>query len=169
MRDKIKLELVNDSNSWALEAFEGLANKAISSTLSYLEYDPSKFEIAILTCDDEKIIELNSRFCNRNKITNVLSWPEKDLSPNTSGQLPARITISKPEVVFLGNMAITYQFTYIEAQEQDKFFYDHVYHLLIHSTLHLLGFSHDLELDAKIMEKIEVEILAKVLISDPYN
>ena len=52
---------------------------------------------------------------------------------------------------------------------QNKKFQDHVFHLLVHSTLHLLGFVHKLELDANIMEKIEVEILAKASISDPYR
>lgn len=169
MHSKIMLELVNESHDWDQEVFKTLAENAVSSTLLYLGYDPSTFEVAILTCDDEKISELNYKFCNKSKITNILSWPEKDLSARISGEMPLKVLVSKQDIIFLGNMAISYQFTVAEAKEQEKSFHDHVHHLLVHGTLHLLGFAHDLELDAKIMEKIEIEILAKALISDPYG
>ena len=169
MRSKVMLELLNESHDWDQKIFKTLAENAVSSTLLYLGYDPNIFEVAILTCGDEKISELNYKFCNKRKITNILSWPEKDLSAGASGEMPFRVLVSKQNITFLGNMAISYKFTMAEAKEQGKDFYDHVHHLLIHGTLHLLGFTHDLELDAKIMEKIEVEILVKALISDPYG
>lgn len=169
MRSKILLEVINESHGWDKKIFKTLAENAISSTLLYLNYDPSIFEVAILTCDDKKISELNHEFCDKSKTTNILSWPEKDLSTKITGEMPFRVSILNQSIIFLGNMAVSYQFTMAEAKEQDKNFYDHVHHLLVHGTLHLLGFVHDLELDAKIMEKIEVEILAKALISDPYG
>ena len=169
MRSKILLEVINESHGWDQKIFKTLAEDAISSTLLYLNYDPGIFEAAILICDDKKISELNHEFCDKRKTTNILSWPEKDLSTKISGEMPIRVSISNQSIIFLGNMAVSYQFTRAEAKEQDKNFYDHVHHLLVHGTLHLLGFVHDLELDAKIMEKIEVEILAKALISDPYG
>jgi probable rRNA maturation factor len=169
VRSKILLEVINESHGWDQKIFKTLAEDAISSTLLYLNYDPGIFEAAILICDDKKISELNHEFCDKRKTTNILSWPEKDLSTKISGEMPIRVSISNQSIIFLGNMAVSYQFTRAEAKEQDKNFYDHVHHLLVHGTLHLLGFVHDLEFDAKIMEKIEVEILAKALISDPYG
>ena len=71
--------------------------------------------------------------------------------------------------VFLGNLAISYEFIVKEAEKLDRDFCHHLYHLISHGTLHLLGFVHDLELDAKIMENKEREILSKVGIADPYS
>ena len=54
MRRKILLEVINESHGWDKKIFKTLAENAISSTLLYLNYDPSIFEVAILTCDDKK-------------------------------------------------------------------------------------------------------------------
>ena len=161
--------MVYETFDWDKKVFRDLANEAISSTLSHLGYNPAIFEIAILTCDDNKIAELNYQFCNNKTKTNVLSWPELNLSAKKSGELPVSIPITRGDTMFLGNIAMSYQYIKNEAEVQNKKFQDHVFHLLVHSTLHLLGFVHKLELDANIMEKIEVEILAKASISDPYR
>lgn len=163
------IEFINESKKWGEKKSVVIANQAVNSTLVHLNLDPDKFEIAILACDDEKIQELNSNFRGINKKTNILSWPEKDLSPKVSGTMPMKPEPINREPMFLGNLAISFEFVVKEAKKLNKDFYNHLYHLISHGTLHLLGFVHELELDAKIMENKEREILSKVGIVDPYG
>ena len=163
------IEFINESKKWGKKKSVVIANQAVNSTLVHLNLDPDKFEIAILACDNEKIQELNSNFRGINKNTNILSWPEKDLSPKVSGTMPMKPEPINREPMFLGNLAISFEFIVKEAEKLNKDFYNHLYHLISHGTLHLLGFVHELELDAKIMENKEREILSKVGIVDPYG
>ena len=163
------IEFINESKKWGEKKSVLIANQAVNSTLVHLNLDPDKFEIAILACDDEKIQELNSNFRGINKNTNILSWPEKDFSPKVSGTMPMKPEPINREPMFLGNLAISFEFIVKEAKKLNKDFYNHLYHLISHGTLHLLGFVHELELDAKIMENKEREILSKVGIVDPYG
>lgn len=163
------IEFINESKKWGKKNSVVIANQAVNSTLVHLNLDPDKFEIAILACDNEKIQELNSNFRGINKNTNILSWPEKDLSPKVSGTMPMKPEPINREPMFLGNLAISFEFIVKEAEKLNKDFYNHLYHLISHGTLHLLGFVHELELDAKIMENKEREILSKVGIVDPYG
>jgi probable rRNA maturation factor len=68
----------------------------------------------------------------------------------------------------LGDIAISYDTCLREALDAEKPFADHVTHLVIHGILHLLGYDHIRDEDATLMERIEVEILGKLGISDPY-
>ncbi|MDG2096506.1 MAG: rRNA maturation RNase YbeY [Paracoccaceae bacterium] len=163
------IEFINESKKWGKKKSVVIANQAVNSTLVHLNLDPDNFEIAILACDNEKIQELNSNFRGINKNTNILSWPEKDLSPKVSGTMPMKPEPINREPMFLGNLAISFEFIVKEAEKLNKDFYNHLYHLISHGTLHLLGFVHELELDAKIMENKEREILSKVGIVDPYG
>ncbi len=157
-----------ESKKWDKEKSVLTANQAVSSTLAHLNLDPNQFEVAILACDNKKIMDLNTQFRGINKETNILSWPEKDLSSKVSGSMPMKPKSINRGSVFLGNLAISYEFIVKEAEKLDRDFCHHLYHLISHGTLHLLGFVHDLELDAKIMENIEIEILSKVGIENPY-
>ena len=163
------IEFINESKKWGKKKSVVIANQAVNSTLVHLNLDPDNFEIAILACDNEKIQELNTKFRGINKNTNILSWPEKDLSPKVSGTMPMKPEPINREPMFLGNLAISFEFIVKEAEMLNKDFYNHLYHLISHGTLHLLGFVHELELDAKIMENKEREILSKVGIVDPYG
>ena len=71
--------MVYETFDWDKNVFRDLANEAISSTLSHLGYNPAIFEIAILTCDDNKIAELNYQFCN-NKTKSYDKSNPKNLS-----------------------------------------------------------------------------------------
>ena len=68
----------------------------------------------------------------------------------------------------LGDIAIAYEVCNKEAEVSKIKFEDHVYHLIIHSVLHLLGYDHEEEKNATEMEKIEVQVLANLGISNPY-
>jgi probable rRNA maturation factor len=69
----------------------------------------------------------------------------------------------------LGDIAIAYETCLREADAAGRAMADHTTHLLVHGTLHLLGYDHERGGDATLMEQIEVEILGKLGIADPYR
>ena len=154
---------------WDALGFSEIAEHAATSTLQHLGLDPAGFEIAVLACDDARITELNADFRDKPVATNVLSWPGDERAAEEDGEapdLPDAAEDGPPEE--LGDIAIAYETCIREAQEADKPIADHVTHLMIHATLHLLGYDHIRDLDATLMEGIEVEILGKLGLSDPY-
>jgi metalloprotein, YbeY/UPF0054 family len=146
-----------------------LARSAIEATLAHLGHDPACFEVSLLACDDTRIKALNAGFRDKDKPTNVLSWPSWDLSPETPGGLPEEPETGTPEDPEpLGDIALAYETCAREAVEQGKTLSDHTTHLVVHSVLHLLGYDHETDEDAALMEKTEVAILARLGIGDPY-
>ena len=150
------LEIIAEDDRWNSVDLETLARRAVVETLRYQSLDPSAHELAILACTDEKIAQLNGDFRAKPAPTNVLSWPVREIVP---GDTP------DPE---LGDIAIAYETCAREAIEQGKLFDAHVLHLLVHATLHLLGYDHQKDAEATQMEQREVEILGKMGVPDPY-
>ena len=107
--------------------------------------------------DDAGIRTLNHDWRGIDKPTNVLSFPAVAL-PGSGGQPRA-----------LGDIAIAYETTRREADSENKRFSDHLSHLAVHGFLHLIGYDHENEDDAEAMEALEVEILARLGIPDPYR
>lgn len=154
---------------WSDLELEALMRQAGVATLRHLGHDPAGFELSVLACDDARIRTLNAQFRAKDVATNVLSWPTWDLSAETPGALPeppGQGTPDHPEA--LGDMALAYETCAREATEQGKPFADHVAHLSVHSVLHLLGYDHQTDDDAELMEKTERVILAQLGIADPY-
>ncbi|HEY1415015.1 MAG TPA: rRNA maturation RNase YbeY [Caulobacteraceae bacterium] len=106
-------------------------------------------EIAILLTNDANLRRLNSRFLNKDRPTNVLSFPDSS---------PGR----------LGDVALAFGVCDAEAREQGKSLADHLAHLVIHGVLHLLGYDHIADEDAAAMEDRERRLLAEMKIPDPY-
>ncbi|MCB1390848.1 MAG: rRNA maturation RNase YbeY [Rhodobacteraceae bacterium] len=146
-----------------------LARPAIDAVLAHLGHDPACFEVSLLACDDARIQALNAEFRDKDSPTNVLSWPAWDLSPDAPGLMPEAPETGSPEdPEALGDMALAWETCTREAREQGKSLHDHVTHLVVHSTLHLLGYDHETDADAALMEETEVAILAQMGIADPY-
>ena len=118
---------------------------------------------------DARIAELNSEFREKPTPTNVLSWPAEDLAAEEPGQSPTPPEPDFTGEIPLGDIAIAYDTCAREADEAGKSMNDHVMHLIIHGTLHLLGYDHIRDTDATLMETVEVAILGKMGIDDPYN
>jgi len=109
-----------------------------------------KRSLTIALADDRRVRVLNARDRKKDRPTNVLSYP--------SG-----------ERVFLGDVVLARQTVWREAKSQGKTPADHLGHLVVHGTLHLMGYDHETsEADAERMEALERRILAKLGISDPY-
>jgi|SRR6056297_1442974 len=158
-----------EDRRWQDVGLEGLAESAAGATLIHLGLDPADWEIAVLACDDARIASLNAAFREKPTPTNVLSWPETDLAPETPGTSPEKPPHGGDEGPQpLGDIAIAYDTCAREAALQDKPMADHVTHLLVHGTLHLLGYDHIRDQDATLMETTEVAILGKLGLPDPY-
>ncbi len=146
---------------------DALARIATDATLTRLGLEPSVFEISILACDDARIAALNADFRGKPKATNVLSWPSDGRAAAVDGEMPLAPQPGQDNE--LGDIAIAYDTCAREAADAGKSSQDHTIHLLVHGTLHLLGFDHERDRDATLMEGLETEILGKLGISDPYS
>ena len=111
-----------------------------------------KSALTLLLSSDEKLKQLNRDFRGRDKATNVLSFPAP---ANRAG--------------YRGDIAVAYGVTRREAKQAGKSFADHASHLVVHGVLHLAGYDHDRPRDAKVMEPLEVKILKRLGIADPYQ
>ena len=119
------------------------------------ELNVSDSELLVRFVDKPEIQQLNKAYRHQDKTTNVLSFPS---------DLPIEI-----EEAILGDVVICVEVVAEEAQAQGKTFENHLLHMAIHGTLHLLGFDHIKESDAEKMETLEVKILEKMQISNPYQ
>jgi len=137
-----------------------LATDAIKATLEAASPALAEHaEVSVLLCDDQTIMALNQRFRGIAKPTNVLSFPAWERAELTSAEAP----------VFLGDVAVAVETVAQEAAEQHKSAQSHLAHMLVHGTLHLLGFDHQDSAQAEDMEGLETSILAGLGIADPYR
>ncbi len=104
----------------------------------------------VARADDQAVRKLNARDRRKDKPTNVLSYPSGEKS-------------------FLGDVVLARQTVWHEAKAQGKTPAAHVSHLVVHGTLHLLGYDHEDDSDAEKMEALERRILARLGIADPYG
>ena len=144
------------SNSKDVVLDESLVTK-LQSAYENISFDEGLTDslINIRIVNDKEMISLNKKFRNKNSSTNVLSFTNEDISSSHTGDL--------------GDIAINYNFIKRESKEQSKTFDDHMIHMLIHGIYHILGFDHEDDKVAHIMERKEVTLLNKLNISDPYN
>lgn len=117
-----------------------------------------KVELSVRLVDEDESRDLNNRYRKKDKATNVLSFPFEDLEG-----LPGEI--DRP----LGDLVICAPVVAQEASEQKKALRDHWAHMVIHGTLHLLGYDHQIDAQAQTMEKLEIDILRGFGIENPYR
>jgi len=158
----LEVEVLLEDDRWEPFDLPGLATKAAGATLEELSLS-GPFEISLLGCNDARIAALNSEFRGKPAPTNVLSWPAEYLSAQAPGAAPEAPTDSE-----LGDIALAFETVLREAQAEDRPPEHHILHLLVHGTLHLLGFDHEIDADAVLMERIEVAALARLGVPDPY-
>nr|WP_108485075.1 rRNA maturation RNase YbeY [Oceaniglobus ichthyenteri] len=150
---------------WAKFGLEALATRVITAALAHLP--AARWEVSILACDDKRIATLNADFRGKPVATNVLSWPSEERGAQTPGATP-----EPPDPkgdTELGDLAIAFDTCQAEAAAAGIAMSDHVSHLLIHGTLHLLGYDHEDDADGDLMESFETQILDKLGIADPYG
>ncbi len=157
------VDLVIEDTRWEALDMGALAEQAARAALDVTDI-PRDYEICIMGCNDARIAELNADFRNKSSATNVLSWPAFELSPGVEGGQPA----PPPPAESLGDIAISYETCAREAAEKDIPMQAHVRHLVVHGCLHLLGYDHETDKDATLMEELEVKALATMGVDDPY-
>lgn len=115
-------------------------------------------EISVRVVSESEMQQLNSEFREQDKPTNVLSFPAGSIEglPPDAG-LP------------LGDIVVCASVVRDEAKAQGKSLTDHWAHMMVHGTLHLLGFDHENEDDAAVMEGLEIQILTDHGIVNPYS
>lgn len=114
-------------------------------------------ELTIRVVDPTEMTELNTQYRHKQGTTNVLSFPF-DMPDELAGETP-----------ILGDIIICADVVNREADEQHKTREAHWAHMVIHGTLHLLGYDHETENDANIMEPEEINILATLGFNNPYQ
>ncbi len=127
----------------------------VRTTLDYLGQNEKAIELTVRIVATEEAQQLNNEFRGKDYATNVLSFPF-----NSPIELP---------VTLLGDLVICQTVVAREAEEQQKSAIAHWTHMVIHGTLHLLGYDHIEDNEAEKMEQIERNILASLGISDPYQ
>lgn len=163
------VDCVIEDMRWEALGLEPLSLRATSAVLSALDLPQTGFTLCVMGCDDARIAVLNAEFRGKPTPTNVLSWPSEDLSEGALGVAPARPLAGEgAEPWSLGDIAISYDTCTREAEAAGKPLADHVTHLVVHGVLHLLGYDHIHDADAALMEKLEVAILARLGVDDPY-
>ena len=161
----MSVDLIMEEARWKTLNLLQIANAAFKETLSHLNMRSENFICCILACNSKKIKGLNAQFRGKNNSTNVLSFPSTTEIYKVIGIPKFEAHVDPFE---LGNIAIAYEVCKKEADSSKIDFEHHVYHLIIHSVLHLLGYDHEEDKNAVKMEKIEVQVLAKLGISNPY-
>ena len=163
-------DTILEDDRWQDPDLETLAETAGQATLAHLGLSAVDYEIAVLGCNDARIAVLNADFRGKPQPTNVLSWPEQDLSAQTPGGAPLPPEPDDPVGPHhLGDIALAFETCQREAREQHKPLQDHVTHLVVHGILHLLGYDHIRDADATLMERLGVEILGNLGLADPYS
>ena len=127
-------------------------NKIVSTILDQEKMSDCVINLRLL--NDKEMRKLNMQFRQKDKTTNVLSFPNDDIS----------VTQTKN----IGDIAISIEYVKAEAKKEGKTFDDHIIHMLAHGVYHILGYDHENNENAMIMENKEIQTLKKINISNPY-
>ena len=154
----MEVDVLIEAEAWRGVGLDLLAKQAFSAVAAQFDWPRDHYEVAVLGCDDARIAALNAAFREKPEPTNVLSWPSVECDT----------PVAAPDWSELGDLAIAFETCQREADHQSKTLEDHVSHLLVHGMLHLLGYDHIDAAEAAEMEAIEIEILAKMGVANPY-
>ena len=168
MADHVEIAVRIADRGWR-QAVAGIAARARRAAVAALEKGASPAqrrrlrkstgELALTFGDDATLRTLNSRYRGKDKPTNVLSFGSPE---DWNGAAP-------DQPCPLGDVILARETVLREARQQGKTPADHATHLVIHGVLHLLGHDHTRSADARKMEAIETDILARLGIADPYR
>ena len=127
-------------------------NKIVSTILDQEKMSDCVINLRLL--NDKEMKKLNMQFRQKDKTTNVLSFPNDDISVKQTKNI--------------GDIAISVEYVKAEAKKEGKTFDDHIIHMLAHGVYHILGYDHENDENAVIMENKEIQTLKKINISNPY-
>ena len=153
----VELDLVIEDLRWndTLPDAASLAERAVAAGFAKAGYTDAAM-ICVMLTNDAQIQVLNRDYRGQDKPTNVLSFPT-EATPAFPGETPA-----------LGDIALAYETVAREADGAGRVFMEHYQHLIVHASLHLIGYTHNAEQDAEDMESLEIAALAGLGVSNPY-
>ena len=154
---------------WPDAAWDALAARAVEAAVAASPHGdllstPALIEVSVRLTSDDEVQALNRQYRAKDRPTNVLSFPmvQPDLIETVSEN-------SDDGEVLLGDIVLAHGVTLREAGEKDASLDDHATHLIVHGTLHLLGYDHEGgEAEADAMEEMERAALARLGLPDPY-
>ncbi len=156
--DILILEIQVDEVAWSeLPDLEKLLRRAALATESVLGRDLSDAVVTIALASDEQVAEQNLRWRGKSQPTNVLSFPA-----------PRDMPLPPDEPRPLGDIMLAAGVVRREARQQEKPLAEHSVHLAVHGILHIMGYDHINEAEANEMERLEIDILGVLGISNPY-
>lgn len=164
----VHVDMVVNHDAWEETGIDldDFAEDVIALALSMAEMPPSlkdrEIEVCVVLTDDSEIHALNRDFRGMDKPTNVLSFANLD-SDSAADEL------AMEDMPFaLGDVIIAWDTMQREAIDLNRKFEDHLRHMLVHGTLHLLGYDHMNDEEAAVMEGLEIRILEKMSVENPY-
>ena len=155
----VAIDILVEAGDWPGEPeLERIARHALDGVLTEIGADPRvASELSVVFTDDAHIRALNAGWRSKDKPTNVLSFPA---FPVGSGRaLPP----------MLGDVVLAAETVAAEAHQEGKPLANHMTHLIVHGILHLIGYDHEIDAEAEMMEQAERRILASLAIPDPYK
>lgn len=156
---KLNLSLQQDYQSSELVLKRAYIKKVIETTLRFINVDQN-CEIGIACVDNDESHKLNLEYRQKDKPTNVLSFPS---------DVPEEV-LAMLDALPIGDLVICIPVVLQEAIDQNKTPIEHFTHMLVHGTLHLMGYDHETsDEEAEEMEALEIEILAKLGFKNPYT
>ena len=155
----VAIDILIEAGDWPGETeLVAMARRAVDGTLAEIGAASStRSELSVVFTDDAHIRALNSGWRGKDKPTNVLSFPAFPASPG------------KPLPPMLGDVVLASETVAAEALNEGKPLADHMTHLIVHGILHLIGYDHETDAEAEMMERAERRILAGLAIPDPYT
>ena len=156
------IEVTAEAESWHAAVTDplGIAKRSVEAALAATGGESlPPVEVSVLLADDARVRELNRVWRGVDKPTNVLSFPAREPGEPWPAEGPAH----------LGDVAVALETVLREAAAEDKAPGDHLAHLVVHGTLHLLGHDHDADAEADAMEALEIRVLAGLGVADPYR
>lgn len=159
----LDIQISVEAERWSSEdELSAFSDRVLNSAAEFVrDHEEQPFpkmptELSLVFTDDASIREINAEWRDKDKATNVLSFPAYSIEP---GDMPGPM---------LGDIVIAHETVAREARDLEKSFDDHLTHLLVHGFLHLLGYDHMETEEAEEMEGLETRILASLGLSDPY-
>lgn len=148
---------------WDALGAEAAAAAVAQTPFGYLAANEAMIEIAVRLTDDAEVHQLNAQYRQKDKPTNVLSFPmiEPDLIESLTQN-------SDDGEVLLGDIILAHGVCAREAEEKGISVAQHATHLIVHGVLHLLGYDHQGDSEAEAMESMERAALETLGIPDPY-
>lgn len=155
MTPRIEVTVALDTWRSAVADVEKVCRRAAAEALAHTGRAEAENEVSVLLCGDDTVSELNGEYRGAARPTNVLSFPNGFAGAG-------------PDTHLLGDVAIAFETVAAEAAASRLAIVDHLTHLVVHGVLHLLGYDHQTAREADDMEALEVAILDRLGVPDPY-